>query len=248
MMRRTLRLSPRLRLLAGVLLAGVLLAGCRGMETDNPPIHPNLNMDYQEKFQAQEYNPLFEDKAAMRKPVSGTVARGLLKEDTEFFTGRTEDGEYVERVPIAVDRALVERGQERYNIYCSVCHGQAGSGQGIIMRGNYGYTPASSYHVERLRQVTDGYLYDVVANGVRNMPGYAQQIPVRDRWAIVTYIRALQRSQNAREGDLPESALAQIQQGSANVDGQGGADAAGSGASGDAASGSAASENAAGDE
>jgi mono/diheme cytochrome c family protein len=80
------------------------------------------------------------------------------------------------------------------------------------MRGDYGYTPASSYHVERLRQVTDGYLYDVITNGVRNMPPYAHQIPVRDRWAIVTYIRALQRSQNARPENLPESVVARIEE------------------------------------
>ena len=188
------------------------------MQSDNPPVHPNLNMDFQEKFQEQEANPLFADNAAMRKPVAGTVARGLLKEDTELYTGRTDDGDYVEQVPISVTRAVLERGQERYNIYCTVCHGKAGDGNGIIMTGKsnvtgqgYGYTPAPTYHSERLRTVTDGYLYDVIANGVRNMPGYAQQIPVRDRWAIVTYVRALQRSQSAREEDLPESQLQQLQ-------------------------------------
>jgi hypothetical protein len=88
------------------------------------------------------------------------------------------------------------------------------------MRGNYGYTPAPSYHVERLREVSDGYLYDVVANGVRNMPGYAQQIPVRDRWAIVSYIRALQLNQNAREEDVPGSVVVSSQsEGDANVAG-----------------------------
>ena len=213
-------LSPGL-LATALLAATVLLAGCRGMRSDNPPVHPNPNMDWQEKFQAQEANPLFADNAAMRKPVSGTVARGLLREDTEFFAGRTEAGEYVERVPIPVSRSLLERGQERYDIYCTVCHGKSGDGQGVIMRGNYGYTPATSYHGERLRNVSDGYIYDVITNGIRNMPGYAQQIPVRDRWAIVTYVRALQRSQNARESDLPESVMQRIEEGrSANMEGQ----------------------------
>jgi mono/diheme cytochrome c family protein len=157
----------------------------------------------------------------MRTPPSGTVARGLLKADSRFYAGRTEAGEYVERAPVPVTRALLERGQERYDIYCTVCHGRAGDGNGIIMTGNYGYTPAPTYHSERLRNVTDGYLYDVIANGIRNMPGYAQQIPVSDRWAIVVYIRALQRSQNASEGDVPESITAQIEQGrSANMEGQ----------------------------
>ncbi len=208
------------RLIIALLVGGVL-AGCRGMESGEPPVHPNPNMDWQPRYEEQESNPLFADGKAMRTPPSGTVARGLLKADSRFYAGRTEAGEYVERVPMPVTRALLERGQERYNIYCAVCHGKAGDGNGIIMTGNYGYTPASTYHSERLRNVTDGYLYDVIANGIRNMPGYAQQIPVSDRWAIVTYIRALQRSQNASEGDVPESISAEIEQGrSANMEGQ----------------------------
>lgn len=190
------------------------------MRSDDPPVHPNPNMDWQPKFQAQERNTLFPDEASMRKPVSGTVARGLLKDDPVFYTGRTEAGEYVERIPIEVSKSLLERGQERYDIYCTVCHGKSGDGQGVIMTGDYGYTPAPTYHGERLRNVADGYIYDVVANGIRNMPGYAQQIPVRDRWAIVAYVKALQLSQNASEEDLPESVLARIEQGrSANMEG-----------------------------
>lgn len=192
------------RLLTFGLLLTVVLAGCRGHQSERPPIHPHLGMDFQEKFQTQSYNPLFEDKMTMRKPVTGTIARGKMHENTELHEGRTEEGEYVESVPIDVTREVLERGRDRYEVYCTPCHGQTGAGDGIIMRGDYGYTPASSYHVDRLREVSDGYLYDVIANGVRNMPAYAQQIPVRDRWAIVTYIRALQRSQNARPEELPE--------------------------------------------
>jgi mono/diheme cytochrome c family protein len=169
-------------------------------------------MDFQEKFQPQTYNPLFEDKASMRKPPTGTVARGQLRANSELFEGRTENGEYVERIPVAVNRSVLERGQSQYNVYCAPCHGRSGDGNGIIMRGDYGYTTASSYHVDRLRQVTDGYLYDVIANGVRNMPAYAQQIPVRDRWAIVAYIRALQRSQYARPEGLPESLVKRLEE------------------------------------
>lgn len=212
--------SMRTLLTTGLLLSALLLAGCRGMQSDKPPVHPNLNMDFQEKFEAQEANPFFADNAAMRKPVPGTVARGLLKEDVALYEGRTEDGAYVDRIPMEINRALVERGQERYNIYCAVCHGQSGDGQGVIMRGDYGYTPATSYHGDRLRTIEDGYMYDVITNGIRNMPGYAQQIPVRDRWAIVAYIRALQLNQNAGEGDVPESIIARVQeQGDANIEG-----------------------------
>lgn len=207
-------------LITGVVLSALLLVGCRGMESAEPPIHPNPNMDWQESFMPQEKNTFFADNAAMRKPPTGTVARGFLREDTRFYAGRTEEGAYVERAPVPVTRELLERGQERYNIYCDMCHGKAGDGNGIIMTGTssitgegYGYTPAPTYHSERLRNVTDGYLYDVIANGVRNMPGYAQQIPVADRWAIVAYVRALQRSQNAQEGDVPAGVPVGGQQG-----------------------------------
>ncbi|HHP7239090.1 c-type cytochrome [Longibacter sp.] len=215
----------RTLLTTGLILSVLLLAGCRGTTSERNPIHPNPNMDWQPKYQAQEKNDFFADQAAMRKPVSGTVARGLLKEDPVFYTGRTEEGDYVERLPIETSRELLERGQERYDIFCAVCHGKSGDGNGIIMVGGpqgqgYGYTPAPSYHVDRLRDASKGYMYDVIANGIRNMPGYAQQIPVRDRWAIVAYIDALQLSQNATREDLSSEQIARIQSGqSANIDG-----------------------------
>ena len=200
------------RLLLTGLLTVLLLAGCRGRQSEAPPIHPHLSIYVQEKFGPQEANPFFDYNAAMRKPPTGTVARGQLRDSSRLYRGRTPNGEYVERVPIAVNREVLERGQDRYNVYCAPCHGKSGAGNGVIMRGDYGYTPATSYHVDRLRQVTDGYMYDVITNGVRNMPPYAHQIPVRDRWAIVTYIRALQRSQNARPENLPESVVARIEE------------------------------------
>ncbi len=202
-------------------LAAVLaLSGCRGMVSEAPPIHPNLNMDFQEKFNPQEANPYFADGRAMRVPVAGTIARGFLRDDAGIYQGRTAGGAFLPTTPVPVTRELLLRGQQRYNIYCSVCHGKAGNGQGIIMTGGYGYTPAPSYHDDRLRSVEDGYLYNVITNGVRSMPGYAQQIAVGDRWAIVSYIRALQRSQNAERGDLPADVLRQIEQAqSANMGG-----------------------------
>lgn len=199
-------------IILSALIGGLSLVGCRGTTSDQSPIHINPNMDFQERFEAQEANTFFADGRAMRPPVPGTVARGMLKEDTRFYQGRETDGTFVQTMPVVFDRALAVRGQERYDIYCEVCHGGAGDGQGIIMTGNYGYTPAPSYHSDLLRQASDGYLYDVIANGIRNMPGYAQQIPVKDRWAIVAYIRVLQRSQNASAPDVPEGVLASIQQ------------------------------------
>ncbi|MDX1530949.1 MAG: cytochrome c [Rhodothermales bacterium] len=212
----------RLTLFAAAALA-LTLAGCRGMTSEDPPIHPNLNMDFQERFEEQEANPFFADDAAMRPVVPGTVARGGLRttENAPFYYGRTADGAYVPAVPVAVTPALVERGRERYDIFCTVCHGLTGDGQGIIMVGNggqgYGYTPAPSYHTERLIGVPDGYLYEVIANGVRNMPSYAHQIAPADRWAIVAYIRALQLSQNATASDVPEPVRQRLQSANPNV-------------------------------
>lgn len=183
----------------------VMLASCRGTQSEAPPIHLNLNMDNQERFDPQEANPFFEDNRSMRPLVPGTVARGTLREDEAFFEGRTPGGGFVDRMPLPTTREVLARGQERYNIYCGVCHGDAGDGQGIISTGGYGFTPATSYHDERLRQVPDGYLYDVIANGVRTMPPYGHQVPPADRWAIVAYIRALQRSQYASAEDVPEN-------------------------------------------
>ncbi|MCS3673186.1 mono/diheme cytochrome c family protein [Salinibacter ruber] len=194
----------------GLMLVALLLAGCRGTQSDNPPFHMNLDMDFQPKFGPQEANPYFEDGAAMRAPVSGTVPRGELRDSSALYQGRTADGDYVDQIPIAVNREVLERGRERYEIQCSVCHGKTGDGNGVIMRGDYGYTPAPSYHVGRLRESPDGYLYDVIANGVRSMPAYGKKVSVMDRWAIVAYIRALQRSQNATPDDLPPGERAEL--------------------------------------
>jgi mono/diheme cytochrome c family protein len=202
-----------------ILIVALLWAGCRGTESRRPGIHPNLNMDFQERFEPQRPNPLFADNRSMRMPVPGTVARGMLREDTRFFLGREAGGQYVTTIPIPLSREILLRGQERYDIFCTVCHGAVGDGRGIIMTGTstitgrgYGYTPAPTFHDDRLRDAEDGYLYDVIANGVRNMPAYAHQIPIADRWAIVGYVRALQRSQHASEADVPSGILDVIRQ------------------------------------
>ncbi len=196
----------------------VLLSGCRGKRSEKSPVHINPNMDRQEKFIGQQKNMLFDNNMSMRPPVPGTVARGFLREDTRFYKGVDADGELVATAPIAFTREVLERGQERYDIFCAVCHGEAGDGKGIIMVGNggqgYGYVPAPDYHTDRLRDMSDGHYYEIIANGTPTgtMPGYAQQIAVADRWAIIGYIRALQRSQNASAADLPENELQRISQ------------------------------------
>jgi mono/diheme cytochrome c family protein len=199
-------------LLMIAVLGFVALAGCRGSTSDEPPVHLNRNMDYMERYEPQEPNPFFADGRAMRPPVPGTVARGMLKADARFYRGLEADGSFVQDVPVPITQAFVLRGRERYNIYCAVCHGKAGDGQGIVMTGGYGFA-AIGYHNDRLRQIEDGYLYEVISNGIRTMPGYGQQISVADRWAITAYIRALQRSQHATEGDIPPDILSSIRSG-----------------------------------
>lgn len=180
----------------------IVLVSCRGQTSEQEPIHPNMNMDQQERFEAQEENEFFDDNRAMRKPVEGTISRGNLKQDEAYYQGINEDSSFVEEIPVDVTKSFIYRGKDRYEIYCTVCHGAAGEGNGIIMENNYGYVPAPSFHLERIRNESDGYIYSAIANGIRNMPSYASQIPVEDRWAIVAYVRALQRSQNVSEEEI----------------------------------------------
>lgn len=191
-------------LLLAVIVFPLALAGCRGEKFQSQPVHPNMNMDQQKRFEAQEKNEFFADNRAMRKPVDGTIARGNLKEDKTLYQGINEDSSFVEDIPVDVTKSFIYRGKDQYEVFCTPCHGIAGDGNGIIMANNYGYVPAPSFHIERLRNQSDGYLYSVIANGIRNMPSYATQISVKDRWAIVAYVRALQKSQNVSEDEIQE--------------------------------------------
>lgn len=190
-----------LKLLA-LLLVSVVMMSCRGQKTDKPPIRHHFNMNFQERFNAQQENPFFEDGMAMRMPVEGTVARGNLRHDTVLFEGVDDTGNYVDEIPFDLTRDFLYRGKERYDIYCQMCHGGTGDGQGVIMTGGYGYVPAPTFHSESSRNMPEGEIYSAIANGIRNMPAYASQIKVEDRWAIVAYVRALQASQNVREIEM----------------------------------------------
>lgn len=187
-----------------ILAVSALFIGCRGSISEKPPIHPNMNMDQQERKEAQEENNFFADGRSMRQPVEGTVARGFRKADFEYYEGVDENGDWIEEAPLEFSKTLLYRGKERYEVYCTPCHGITGDGQGIIMTGGYGFVPAPSYHQKRLREAPDGEIYSAIANGVRNMSSYAHQIKVEDRWAIVAYIRALQASQNVSEDEIED--------------------------------------------
>jgi len=184
------------------------LAACQAQTFGEPPIHLNQNMDVQKRFEAQEYNAFFEDGRGMRMPVEGTVAVGALKTDDHLHKGMIDD-EHVATLPsvdergqpLEVDRELLERGQDRYGIYCTQCHGASGAGNGMVVQRGMVQPPA--LWEDRLLGMNVGYFYDVITNGVRNMPPYAAQIPVRDRWAIAAYVRVLQRSSRASIEDVP---------------------------------------------
>ena len=180
----------------------VCLSGCaRGCTSSRPPIHINPSMDNQPKVRPQSASTFFFDGASMREPVPGTVAIGGLKEDVPFFTGKGADGQFVATIPTPVDEKVVERGRDRYRIYCQPCHDARGDGKGILFqRGN---VPTATFHQEKVLKYTDGQIFDVITNGAGLMAGYKWPIPPADRWAIVAYVRALQRERAARTPIAP---------------------------------------------
>ena len=202
-------LNPKSFFLIAILLMGMNFTGCyRGRPSENPPIHLNLNMDTQEKYKPLAESAFFENGSAMRMPVTGTVARGELREDKEYYTGKDENDNLLDFSPVPVTAELLIRGRQRYDIYCAPCHSKIGDGTGIITY--YNYVPPGNLHEDRLVEIGDGHLFDVISNGFSNMPAYKYQIPVADRWAIVSYVRALQRSQRSSISDIPEAELRRI--------------------------------------
>jgi hypothetical protein len=178
------------------------LLGCvRGVPSDKPPIHIIADMYHQPRYNPQSESNFFPDSATMREPVLGTVPQGWLRADSIYFYGSDSQGNYVAVSPVPVTQKLLERGQERYNIYCSPCHSRLGDGKGIVVQ--RGMLPPPTFHSDRIRQFPDGQIFDAISNGVRNMPSYGDQVQVSDRWAIVSYVRALQLSQNAPAVDVP---------------------------------------------
>jgi len=173
-----------------IALAGTaLLAACRLDMQMQPRVNPLAKSDF------------FPDQRSARPPVEGTVARGQLHEDAYFYTGKigNSPGDYL---PFPVTREVLDRGRERYNIFCAPCHSRVGDGNGFVPSRGFARTPPS-FHIPRLQKAPAGYFYDVITEGFGTMPDYASQIPARDRWNIVAYVRALQLSQNATMADVP---------------------------------------------
>jgi hypothetical protein len=171
------------------LVAVAFTAGCR------------IDMHVQPRQNPLSRSDFFPDQRSARPPVEGTIARGQLHDDTYFYTGKFASNPG-DMMPFPVTKDVLERGRQRYNIYCAPCHSRVGDGNGFIPSRGFARKPPS-FHIVRLQKAPYGYFFDVITNGFGIMPDYAAQIPARDRWSIVAYIRALQLSQNATLADVP---------------------------------------------
>ena len=190
-------MSIRPKQALGLLLAAVLVfSSCRQDMYNQPRQKPYAPSSF------------FDDGRSARPPVPGTIARGQLDDDPHLYTGRV-NGQLVTTFPFPVDRAVLERGRNRYNIYCAPCHDRIGNGNGMVVLRGYRQPP--SLHIDRLRQAPVGHEFDVITNGLGAMPDYAAQIEVHDRWAIVAYIRALQLSQRATTAEVPPEELRKLE-------------------------------------
>jgi mono/diheme cytochrome c family protein len=181
-------LLRKLSVAAAVIMI-VVFSGCR------------IDMHVQPRLNPLSRSDFFADQRSARPPVEGTVARGQLREDTYFYTGKvgSNPGDYM---PFKVTKEVLERGRERFDIYCAPCHSRVGDGNGFVPSRGFARKPPS-YHIPRLQKAPLGYFYDVMTNGFGIMPDYASQISPQDRWNIVAYIRALQLSQSATAADVP---------------------------------------------
>lgn len=193
----------RLTYILALVALGALLGGCRGQVSDEAPIHLHWNMDNVTRFDAQEPSDFWPDGRSARSPMEGTVAVGELREDTVLHAGIDAAGEFATTLPggIELSAELLDRGEGRYNIYCSPCHDKAGTGNGIVRQ--RGFIPPPNFQDPRVRVFPVGQIVNAQTAGVRTMPSYAAQIPAADRWAIAAYVRALQISQGATRAQVP---------------------------------------------
>ncbi|MGA9190992.1 MAG: cytochrome c [Anaerolineales bacterium] len=194
---RTLTQRMRRLVWLGLAVGGLMaLSACQPAMTDQP------------RFEPLEANPFFANGMASRPLVPDTVARGQLNADPVFYTGKTANGDLVQDIPVEVDAQLLERGQQRFEIYCAPCHGLVGDGNGIVVQ--RGFPSPPSYHTDRLRNAPAGHFFDVITNGFGRMYDYSDRVAPADRWAIVAYIRALQLSQDAPIDSAPADVQQQL--------------------------------------
>jgi mono/diheme cytochrome c family protein len=211
-------LYPILSLLLVVVIV-ISFAGFRGDHSSRPPLELFPDMNYQDKVKDQVASAFFADGMASRPPIDGTVALEMPAQDDYWATGKWDSAHWGDGIPVhasrdearalQVDDANMNRGRERYTISCEVCHGATGSGNGITSK--YGLNGAANYNTDRIRQMTDGEIFNTISNGKGQMLGYGYNIAIDDRWRIIMYIRALQRSQNAALGDASSAEQQQLQ-------------------------------------
>ena len=182
--------TARLRAVLCVATLALLAAGCR------------RDMHIQPKYLPYEETNFFADGRDERPQIPGTVARGHLRTDDLLYTGK-EDGEVSDKFPFPMTREDIERGRQRYNIYCTPCHAYTGAGDGFIVQRGFPHPP--SFHTENLRNAPVGHFYQVMTNGFGSMYSYAARVEPEDRWRIAAYIRVLQLSQHATIDDVPEA-------------------------------------------
>ncbi|MGA7854330.1 MAG: cytochrome c [Candidatus Acidiferrales bacterium] len=185
--------------------AALLFSGCR------------LDMHIQPKYLPYDPTTFFDDGRSERQPVPGTVARGQLRLDELLYTGK-ENGVESNRFPFPITHEDLERGRQRYNIYCTPCHDYTGSGRGVIVL--RGFPPPPSYHIDRLRAAPVGHFFDVMTNGFGSMYSYASRVDPEDRWRIAAYIRVLQLSQHATLQDVPAEQRQKLTQAQSQTPGQ----------------------------
>jgi cytochrome c553 len=189
-----------LKLAASLAGVAMLLSGCR------------LDMHVQPKYLPYEPTDFFGDGRSERPVIPGTVARGHLHDDELFYTGQ-ENGAVADKFPFPITKADIERGRQRYNIYCTPCHDYTGNGQGMIVQ--RGFPPPPSFHIQRLREAPAGHFYEVITNGYGVMFSYAARVEPADRWRIAAYIRALQLSEHAAVSDVPDTDRSKLSQSNA---------------------------------
>lgn len=191
--------GPLSLLVLVALFMGSCASACRGKTSDKPPIRPIRDMAFQAHILPQTSPFGARNGSGMHALVHGVVAREAVVEPDAYELGKTQKG-YLARIPITVDEALIARGEERFNIYCSVCHDRAGSGQGVNPQ--RGFPGPVDFASDDARNLSDGQIFEIITQGIRNMPQMGDQIPVVDRWPIVAWVRVLQRSQHAKIADV----------------------------------------------
>jgi mono/diheme cytochrome c family protein len=182
--------------------AALAILGFRGSFTTNRPIEIFPDMDHQAKFRPQSPTDFYANGSAARAPIDGTVAREMPAQNDYLHTGKIGD-KWGDGIPLPIDADAMKRGQERFTINCAVCHGPAAYGNGIVKE--YGLSTVANLQVARIRYMADGEIFNTITHGKNTMNAYGPNISVEDRWKIIAYLRAVQRSQNTLLSELPES-------------------------------------------